>query len=74
MNRGAIIAHSTVEEKRTASTLMPDPDPLKPDPVMLEVFHNLFMGVAVEMGHALRNTAHSVNIKERNDFSCAVFI
>jgi 5-oxoprolinase (ATP-hydrolysing) len=70
---GAIIAHSRAEEKRRASTSVPGPDSLKPDPVMLEVFHNLFMGVAGEMGHALRNTAHSVNIKERNDFSCAVF-
>jgi 5-oxoprolinase (ATP-hydrolysing) len=45
----------------------------KPDPVFLEVFNNFFMGVATEMGIALRNTAHSVNIKERLDFSCAVF-
>jgi 5-oxoprolinase (ATP-hydrolysing) len=45
----------------------------KPDPVLLEVFSNLFMAVATEMGHTLRNTAHSVNIKERLDFSCAVF-
>jgi len=43
------------------------------DPVLLEVFHHLFMGVAVEMGETLRNTAHSVNIRERLDFSCAVF-
>ena len=70
---GAIIAHSRAEEKRRASTSVLGPDSLNPDPVMLEVFHNLFMGVATEMGHALRNTAHSVNIKERNDFSCAVF-
>ncbi|MFQ5330176.1 MAG: hydantoinase B/oxoprolinase family protein [Thermodesulfobacteriota bacterium] len=70
---GAIIARSRAQEKRRASTCMLGSDPLKPDPIMLEVFHNLFMGVAVEMGHALRNTAHSVNIKERNDFSCAVF-
>jgi 5-oxoprolinase (ATP-hydrolysing) len=43
------------------------------DPVMLEVFNNLFMAVAEEMGVALRNTASSVNIKERLDFSCALF-
>ena len=43
------------------------------DPVMLEVFNNLFMAIAEEMGAALANTAHSVNIKERLDFSCAVF-
>jgi 5-oxoprolinase (ATP-hydrolysing) len=43
------------------------------DPVMLEVFNNLFMSFAEQMGVALQNTAYSVNIKERLDFSCAVF-
>ncbi len=43
------------------------------DPVMLEVFNNLFMSIAEQMGTALQNTAYSVNIKERLDFSCAVF-
>ncbi len=43
------------------------------DPVMLEVFNNLFMAIAEEMGAALQNTAYSVNIKERLDFSCALF-
>ena len=43
------------------------------DPVMLEIFNNLFMNVAEQMGVALENTAASVNIKERLDFSCAIF-
>jgi 5-oxoprolinase (ATP-hydrolysing) len=43
------------------------------DPVMLEIFNNLFMAIAEEMGVALQNTATSVNIKERLDFSCALF-
>ncbi|MCX7891420.1 MAG: hydantoinase B/oxoprolinase family protein [Burkholderiales bacterium] len=43
------------------------------DPVMLEIFNNLFMAIAEQMGVRLANTAHSVNIKERLDFSCAVF-
>ena len=43
------------------------------DPIMLEVFNNLFMSIAEQMGVALQNTAYSVNIKERLDFSCAVF-
>jgi len=43
------------------------------DPVMLEVFNNLFMAIAEQMGVTLQNTASSVNIKERLDFSCAVF-
>jgi 5-oxoprolinase (ATP-hydrolysing) len=43
------------------------------DPVLLEVFSNLFMSVAEQMGVRLQSTAHSVNIKERLDFSCAIF-
>ena len=43
------------------------------DPVMLEVFNNLFMSIAEQMGATLANTAYSVNIKERLDFSCAIF-
>jgi 5-oxoprolinase (ATP-hydrolysing) len=43
------------------------------DPVMLEVFNNLFMNIAEQMGLQLQNTASSVNIKERLDFSCALF-
>ncbi len=45
----------------------------KADPVMLEVFNNLFMSIAEQMGVTLQNTAYSVNVKERLDFSCAVF-
>ena len=43
------------------------------DPVRLEIFNNLFMAIADEMGVALQSTATSVNIKERLDFSCAIF-
>jgi 5-oxoprolinase (ATP-hydrolysing) len=43
------------------------------DPVMLEIFNNLFMSIAEQMGSVLEMTAHSVNIKERVDFSCAIF-
>jgi 5-oxoprolinase (ATP-hydrolysing) len=55
--------------KRDPSEIKPG----KPDPVLLEVFNNLFMGTATEMGLTLKNTAYSVNMKERLDFSCAVF-
>ena len=44
-----------------------------PDPVLLEVFNKLFTAIAEQMGYALQNTARSVNIKERLDFSCAIF-
>jgi 5-oxoprolinase (ATP-hydrolysing) len=43
------------------------------DPILLEIFNNLFMAIAEQMGVTLRNTAYSVNVKERLDFSCAVF-
>lgn len=43
------------------------------DPILLEVFNNLFMSIAEQMGVTLQNTSYSVNIKERLDFSCAVF-
>lgn len=43
------------------------------DPVMLEIFNNRFMSIAEQMGYTLQNTAYSVNIKERLDFSCAIF-
>ncbi len=42
-------------------------------PIMLEIFNSLFMSIAEQMGYALEKTAHSVNIKERLDFSCALF-
>jgi N-methylhydantoinase B/oxoprolinase/acetone carboxylase alpha subunit len=45
----------------------------KPDPIRLEIFKNLFQFIAEEMGITLQNTATSVNIKERLDFSCAIF-
>ena len=52
---------------------LPRADTEKPDPVTLELFNRRFMGVAEAMGAALERTAHSVNIKERLDFSCALF-
>ena len=55
------------------ATVSGDPDQAGPDPVRLEVFNNLFMNIAEQMGLQLQNTAHSVNIKERLDFSCAIF-
>ncbi|MBD2577492.1 hydantoinase B/oxoprolinase family protein [Oscillatoria sp. FACHB-1406] len=44
-----------------------------PDPILLEIFNNLFRSIAEQMGTALQNTSYSVNIKERLDFSCALF-
>ena len=65
------------DEERTdgeGAARRPDaPDPLERDPVTLEIFNRLFMSIAEQMGLVLKNTAQSVNIKERLDFSCAVF-
>ncbi len=66
--RGVITARRTGRRSRWAG-----PAASGPDPVLLEVFNNTFSGIAAEMGWTLKNTAHSVNIKERLDFSCAVF-
>jgi 5-oxoprolinase (ATP-hydrolysing) len=58
--------------ERAAITESSDLD-TKADPVLLEVFNNLFMSIAEQMGARLESTAQSVNIKERLDFSCALF-
>jgi 5-oxoprolinase (ATP-hydrolysing) len=57
-------------EARAAAKLA---DLARPDPVMLELFNNLFMNIAEQTGAVLQNTSLSVNIKERLDFSCAIF-
>ncbi len=59
---------------RSTSTVSAD-SPLhhKPDPVRLEIFNSLFQTIAEQMGFTLQNTSSSVNIKERLDFSCAIF-
>ncbi|MGA5323184.1 hydantoinase B/oxoprolinase family protein [Streptomyces seoulensis] len=64
--------HGHLVMERTAVTESSRPD-TEVDPVLLEVFNNLFMSVAEQMGAQLESTAQSVNIKERLDFSCALF-
>ena len=61
-----VLTRSTPRPKREAVGT-------RAEPVMLEIFNNLFMSIAERMGVTLANTAHSVNIKERLDFSCALF-
>tara|TARA_R110002096_G_scaffold250980_1_gene443581 strand:+ start:18765 stop:22283 length:3519 start_codon:yes stop_codon:yes gene_type:complete len=51
----------------------PDEGDTRADPIRMEIFNNLFMSIAVQMGHALQATSVSTNIRERLDFSCAVF-
>ena len=59
--------------RRTSPPAPPSADLSQRSPLLLEVFNNLFMSIAEQMGATLQNTACSVNIKERLDFSCAVF-
>ncbi|MBX9760009.1 MAG: hydantoinase B/oxoprolinase family protein, partial [Beijerinckiaceae bacterium] len=61
-----LLTRTAPREKRTAAGT-------HADPVLLEVFNNRFMSIAEQMGVTLQNTASSVNIKERLDFSCAIF-
>ena len=64
-------AHLILE--RQVSLIRKEAIGTKADPIMLEVFNSLFMSIAEQMGATLANTAYSVNIKERLDFSCALF-
>ncbi|MBQ1762704.1 MAG: hydantoinase B/oxoprolinase family protein, partial [Aquincola sp.] len=68
-----LLAGGAMELRRTRPRAQAQAVGTQADPVMLEVFNNLFMNIAEQMGLRLQNTAHSVNIKERLDFSCALF-
>ncbi len=71
--RARITAHNHVELTRFEAKTRNNAIGTEADPVMLEVFNNLYMSIAEQMGAVLENTAASVTIKERLDFSCAVF-
>ena len=66
-------ADGCIEIHRSSARVQAHAIGTQADPVMLEVFNNLFMNIAEQMGLRLQNTAYSVNIKERLDFSCALF-
>ncbi|MCV2370595.1 hydantoinase B/oxoprolinase family protein [Roseateles oligotrophus] len=68
-----VMADGCVELRRMRARAQTFAIGTQADPVMLEIFNNLFMNIAEQMGLRLQNTAHSVNIKERLDFSCALF-
>lgn len=73
--RGNIIATRDDDKRTYARTSLKNvqSDEKTADPIMLEIFGNLFKSIAEQMGLSLQSTAHSVNIKERLDFSCAIF-
>jgi len=68
-----LTGHDCIELQRVTPRASANAVGTNVDPVMLEVFNNLFMNIAEQMGLRLQNTAYSVNIKERLDFSCALF-
>jgi 5-oxoprolinase (ATP-hydrolysing) len=68
-----VLAGGELLLRRTSPPGRPSADPEHVSPLLLEVFNSLFMSIAEQMGATLANTAVSVNIKERLDFSCAVF-
>jgi 5-oxoprolinase (ATP-hydrolysing) len=69
--RNHLMLQKMVEIDRSAITI--NENIPKADPVLLEIFNHLFMAIAEQMGFTLQNTSYSVNIKERLDFSCAIF-
>ncbi|MDO5623618.1 MAG: hydantoinase B/oxoprolinase family protein [Pseudomonadota bacterium] len=71
--RASLTAFDHLVLERTAPRAIAYAAGTQVDPVLLEVFNNLFMNIAEQMGLQLQNTAYSVNIKERLDFSCALF-
>ena len=71
--RAELTASNHLVLARAAALVRQSPIGTRADPVLLEIFNNLLMAIAEQMGVALQNTAYSVNIKERLDFSCAVF-
>jgi 5-oxoprolinase (ATP-hydrolysing) len=71
--RAAITGKNHLVLERVVKLARARPIGTRADPIMLEVFNNLFMSIAEQMGVSLQNTAYSVNIKERLDFSCAIF-
>jgi len=71
--RARVLADQSLLLERVRPKLRPLAAGTAADPVELELFNNLFMSIAEQMGQVLANTAYSVNIKERLDFSCALF-
>lgn len=71
--QAVLTANNDILLEQVAVTRSTAPDTLEADPITLEIFNNLYMHIAEQMGLVLQNTATSVNIKERLDFSCAIF-
>ena len=73
LSQGELLLSNKTVSMSTSNSSTFDPNSIISDPVQVEIFQNKFFGIAERMGEALRNTASSVNVKERLDFSCAIF-
>ncbi|HAC33534.1 MAG TPA: 5-oxoprolinase, partial [Gammaproteobacteria bacterium] len=75
LSRASVKADNAAETGGAAigSCIKPESGQEQPDPITLEIYNHRFMGIAEQMGVTLQKTAHSVNMKERLDFSCAIF-
>ncbi len=73
LSGGELLLTETADGVRSSPAIANVSASAPPDPVFLEVFNNLLASIAEQMGVTLRNTASSVNVKERLDFSCAIF-
>ncbi len=71
--RASVTGLGSIELRRVRARTVRHAAGTRVDPVTLELFNNVFMNIAEQMGLRLQNTAYSVNIKERLDFSCALF-
>ncbi|MFM5930441.1 MAG: hydantoinase B/oxoprolinase family protein [Novosphingobium sp.] len=71
--RGEVLANGALLLEHVAAAPASLPDITRPDPVLLELFNQLFMGLAEQMGAVLEASSSSVNMRERLDFSCALF-
>ncbi|WP_108124021.1 hydantoinase B/oxoprolinase family protein [Saccharospirillum mangrovi] len=71
--QAVLTANNDILLEQVSRTRNTAPDTTEADPITLEIFNNLYMHIAEQMGLVLQNTATSVNIKERLDFSCAIF-
>jgi 5-oxoprolinase (ATP-hydrolysing) len=73
LSRGELLLESTAVSPSLPLSVSPSQSVASPDPILLELFNNHLTSIATQMGITLRNTSMSVNVKERLDFSCAIF-
>ncbi|MBT5123362.1 MAG: hydantoinase, partial [Planctomycetaceae bacterium] len=73
LNQGDLLLESQVSPNSSQIVSMAPETDIEPNPIQLEIFNNHFAAIAKQMGITLQNTSSSVNVRERLDFSCAIF-